>query len=132
MVMKKTLNAKNLEALGAERLAELLMEISGGNAVVKRRLRLELAGAQNPAALARAIRKRLAAMARSRTFVDWRNRRRWSTIWKRSDARSSSRQRRRMLRKHCKRRFCPIDFWGSGGFWDVRIFRETAMSLEGP
>jgi len=75
MVMKKTLNAKNLEALGAERLAELLIEISGGNAVVKRHLRLELAGARNPAALAREIRKRLAAMARSRTFVDWRNRR---------------------------------------------------------
>ncbi len=31
-----------------------------------------------------------------------------------------------------KRRFCPIDFWGSGGFSDVRIFRETATSLEGP
>jgi hypothetical protein len=29
---KKTLNAKNLEALGADRLAELLMEISRGNA----------------------------------------------------------------------------------------------------
>ncbi|MGO9768660.1 MAG: DUF6880 family protein [Roseiarcus sp.] len=75
MVMKKTVNAKNLEAFGAERLAELLIEISGGNAVVKRRLRLELAGAQNPAALAREIRKRLATMARSRTFVDWRSRR---------------------------------------------------------
>ena len=29
---KKTLNAKNLEALGAQRLAELLIEISTGNA----------------------------------------------------------------------------------------------------
>jgi len=37
---KKTLNAKNLEALGAERLAELLIEISAGSAAAKRRLRL--------------------------------------------------------------------------------------------
>ena len=75
MVVKKTLNAKNLEALGAERLAELLIEISAGNAAAKRRLRLELAGAQSPAEVAREIRKRLSAIARSRTFVDWQNRR---------------------------------------------------------
>ena len=42
MASKKTLNAKNLEALGAARLAELLIEISLGNAASKRRLRLEL------------------------------------------------------------------------------------------
>ena len=44
MAKKTTLNAKNLEALGAERLAELLIEISTGSAAHKRRLRLELAG----------------------------------------------------------------------------------------
>ena len=75
MVVKKTLNAKNLEALGAERLAELLIEISAGDAAAKRRLRLELAGAQSPAEAAREIRKRLSAITRSRTFVDWQNRR---------------------------------------------------------
>ena len=48
MVVKKTLNAKNLEALGAERLAELLIEISAGNAAAKRRLRLELGGSAEP------------------------------------------------------------------------------------
>ena len=36
----KALNAANLEALGATRLARLLIEISEGNAPVKRRLRL--------------------------------------------------------------------------------------------
>ena len=72
---KKTLNAKNLEALGAKRLAELLIEISMGNAAAKRRLRLELAGAQSPAEVAREIRKRLTTIARSRSFVDWQNRR---------------------------------------------------------
>jgi hypothetical protein len=73
---KSTLNAKNLEALGVERLAELLVEISMGNAAAKRRLRLELAGAANPADLAKEIRKRLATIARSKSFVDWQNRRR--------------------------------------------------------
>jgi len=71
----KTLNAKNLEALGAARLAELLLEISTGNAAAKRRLRLELAGAESPGEVAREIRKRLTTLARSRSFVDWQNRR---------------------------------------------------------
>ena len=66
-----TLNAKNLEALGAERLAALLLEISTGNALAKRRLRMELAGAQSPAELGKEVRKRLAAIGRSRSFVDW-------------------------------------------------------------
>jgi len=68
---KTALNAKNLEALGAERLAKLLIEISIGNAAAKRRLRLELADAQSPAELAKVVRKRLATIARSRSFVDW-------------------------------------------------------------
>jgi hypothetical protein len=72
---KKTLNAKNLESLGAQRLAELLIEVSTSNAAVKRRLRLELAGSQSPGELAKEIRKRLTTIARSRTFVDWQNRR---------------------------------------------------------
>jgi hypothetical protein len=75
MAPKKTLNAQNLEALGARRLAELLIEISDGDAGIKRRLRLALAGAQSPAEAAGEIRKRLAAISRSRAFVDWQNRR---------------------------------------------------------
>jgi hypothetical protein len=68
---KTTLNAKNLKALGAERLAGLLIEISVGNAAAKRRLRLELAGAQSPGEVAKEVRKRIMAIARSRSFVDW-------------------------------------------------------------
>ena len=70
----KALNMANLEALGAPRLAQLLIEISEGNASVKRRLRLELAGADSPTAVANQIRKRIATIARSRSFVDWHNR----------------------------------------------------------
>jgi hypothetical protein len=72
MAAKTALSAKNLEKLGAERLAELLIEISTGNAAARRRLRLELAGAQSPAELAKEVRRRLATIARSRSFVDWR------------------------------------------------------------
>lgn len=75
MAPKISLNAQNLECLGAKRLAELLIEISDGNAAVKRRLRLAIAGAQSPAEASREIRKRLSAISRSRTFVDWQNRR---------------------------------------------------------
>ena len=74
MASKKTLNAKNLVALGAQRLAEIMIEIGTTNTAVRRRLRLELAGAQSPSEAANEIRKRLTAIARSRSFVDWQNR----------------------------------------------------------
>ena len=75
MASKKTLNESNLEALGAKRLAELLVEISQGNAAAKRILRLELAGTESPSAVSKEIRKHLATIARSRTFINWQNRR---------------------------------------------------------
>jgi hypothetical protein len=74
MASKRTLNAGNLEALGAPALAELLMEVSGGNAVIQRRLRLALAAAAGADGAAQEVRKRLAAIARSTTFVDSRKR----------------------------------------------------------
>ncbi|MCX7324168.1 MAG: hypothetical protein NTZ14_06975 [Hyphomicrobiales bacterium] len=74
MPPKTSLNAKNLEALGAKRLAALLIEVSSGHAAAKRRLRLELAGEDSPAEVARTIARRLATIAKSRGFVDWQNR----------------------------------------------------------
>jgi hypothetical protein len=71
MASRTTLTAKNLQALGAPRLAELLLEICAGDAGLKRRLRIELAAAASPAEAAREVRKRLATLARSRAFVDW-------------------------------------------------------------
>src|SRR3954449_2811498 len=68
---KTAINAKNLEALGAARLAELLVEISAGNAAAKRRLRLELAAAKSPGDVVKEVRKRLTSITRSRSFVDW-------------------------------------------------------------
>lgn len=69
---KKTLNAANLERLGAERLAALMMEITEGQAAIKRRLRLELAGEAGPDDLASELDKRLASIAEKRTRITWR------------------------------------------------------------
>ena len=74
MASKLTLNTQNLETLGARRLAELLIELSSGNAAAKRQLRLALAAGSSPAEAAREVRKRLASIARSTTYVDWRKR----------------------------------------------------------
>ena len=70
MAAKRTLNARNLEALGAATLAELLIEVSSGNAVIQRRLRLALAAAAGVEGAAQEVRKRLAAISRSTTFID--------------------------------------------------------------
>lgn len=72
MASKTTLNAQNLETLGAAHLAQLLMEISEGNANAKRRLRLELAGSESPSKLGNEIRKRLTAIGTATTNVGWR------------------------------------------------------------
>ncbi|MCY4405116.1 MAG: hypothetical protein OXC15_02010 [Rhodospirillaceae bacterium] len=75
MATKRTLNAANLEAVGARRLAELLVGIASGNRAARRRLRLELAAVEGPEALADEIRERLATIGRSRALLDWRKRR---------------------------------------------------------
>jgi len=71
---KKTLNKANLENLGAEKLAELLIEVSTGSADIKRRLRLELSHNLGPAELAHDVRKRLVSLRKSKSFVSWRKR----------------------------------------------------------
>ncbi len=72
MPSENALNAKNLTALGAERLAELLLDMASGDAAAKRRLRLELASRCGGGNVAAEIRKRLVSIGKSRSFVDWR------------------------------------------------------------
>ena len=74
MASKTTLNAKNLEALGAERLAQLLIEVSTGNAAAKRKLRLELAAEKSPKEAAREIAKRLTSIANAKSTISWKKR----------------------------------------------------------
>ena len=96
MASKKALNARNLEALGAERLAELLIEISTGKSGAKRLLRLELAGAEGTAELAREVRRRLATIGRSRGSLDLQNIGSWRTSCKSSERSSFDASARRM------------------------------------
>ena len=71
---QKILNPKNLAALGADRLAALLIEVSTGSADIKRRLRMELSYNLGASELAYDVRKRLAAISKSKARVSWRKR----------------------------------------------------------
>jgi len=70
----KRLTQANLEALGAEKLAVLLMELGDSQAALKRRLRMELAAEVGPEDLAAEIDKRLTTLDTSRARVSWRKR----------------------------------------------------------
>lgn len=72
---KKTLNKTNLEKLGAETLAGLVMDLVQGNAALRRRARMELSAAQGPGDVVADIRKRFASLRRSTSHVDWRKQR---------------------------------------------------------
>lgn len=72
--MAKRTTTAGGKALGADRLAELLMDATAGDANLKRRLRPELAAEVGPADLSLEIDKRLVALAASRTRVAWRKR----------------------------------------------------------
>ncbi len=74
MALKKAVNLVNLEALGAKRLAEILLELGAGDAGIKRRLRLELSAEAGAEAVAADIGKRLTALRQARSFVDWQKR----------------------------------------------------------
>lgn len=68
---RKTLNKANLEKLGAEKLAALIIDLVQGSAALQRRARMELSAVQGPKEVAADIRKRFASLRRSSTFVDW-------------------------------------------------------------
>ena len=72
---KKTLNKANLEKLGPEKLAALVMDLVQGSAALQRRARMELSAAQGPRDVAADLRKRFASLRRSRSYVDWRKQR---------------------------------------------------------
>jgi len=75
MAARTTLNETNLRTLGAERLASLVMELSTGNAALKRQARAALMENAGGGTLAAEVRKRLATIKRSTSFVGWQKRR---------------------------------------------------------
>jgi hypothetical protein len=74
MAGRASLNAKNLEALGTARLAALLLQHTEGNAAARRALRLALAEQRGPLDMAQEVRKRLAAVERSSSWLDQKRR----------------------------------------------------------
>jgi len=68
----KAVNAANLEALGAERLAAILLEAAEELPAVKRRLRLALAAAAGPEVLATDLAKALESARGARGRIPWR------------------------------------------------------------
>jgi hypothetical protein len=74
MAGRASLNAKNLEALGPARLAALLLQHTEGNTAARRALRLALAEQQGPLEMAQEVRKRLASVERSSSWLDQKRR----------------------------------------------------------
>lgn len=71
----KSLNKKNLLTLGADALADLLLEAVKGDAARQRRVRLALSAEQSPRELAADVRKRFAAIRRARSYLSWKSQR---------------------------------------------------------
>lgn len=69
---RKSLNRKNLVSLGADALADLLLEAIRGDAARQRRVRMALAANQSPQEAASDVRRRFASIRRARGFIAWR------------------------------------------------------------
>ncbi|MFH7812852.1 MULTISPECIES: DUF6880 family protein [Acetobacter] len=66
-----TVTKENLKALGADRLADLLVELSEQDAVLTRKLRMALTATHAKDKLGKEIEKRLRTIQRSRGFLPW-------------------------------------------------------------
>jgi len=71
MVRRTALTSENLIALGAERLAKIILDEAGRSALFKKLVAAALAGAEGPKAVAAIVDRRLAGLERARGFVDW-------------------------------------------------------------
>jgi len=71
MARRTALDRQTLIALGPERLADLLLELAGHDPALQRQLKLSVASSASPADAAALVRERLAAVRRSRSFLDW-------------------------------------------------------------
>ena len=74
MARRAALTSENLIALGAEKLAKIVLDEAGRNAPFKKLVAAALAGAQGPNAVAAIVDRRLAGLERARGFVQWEKR----------------------------------------------------------
>ena len=71
MATRRKLTKEQLTKLGVDVLSDVLVEEASRNAGLKQRLVLLLASEEGPNAVAQEVRKRIATIARSTSFVDW-------------------------------------------------------------
>jgi hypothetical protein len=71
MAVKKTSELETLTALGAEKLARLVLEASKRDTGFKRLVAAAMAGAKGPKAVAIVIDRKIAALNRATGFVEW-------------------------------------------------------------
>lgn len=74
MARKATLTHDALLALGAEKLAKLVVNEAGRNPAFKKMVAAALAGARGPDAVAAMVDRRLTALERARGFIGWEKR----------------------------------------------------------
>ncbi len=71
MARKPSLNADALAALGIDKLAQLVFDEVRQNAAFKKIVSAALAGIKGPEAVAKLVDRRLAALEKARSFIDW-------------------------------------------------------------
>jgi len=74
MKRRAALTSENLIALGAERLAKIVLDEAGRNSPFKKLIAAALAGVEGPKAVAAIVDRRLAGLERARGFIDWEKR----------------------------------------------------------
>ena len=79
MARRATLTKETLVALGADKLAKLIVDEAQHNAPFKRTVSAALAGAKGPDAVAAIIDRRLAGLERARGYIDWDKRHAFAT-----------------------------------------------------
>ena len=71
MARAKQVTADKLERIGVQRLAAILEEHAGADAILRRKLKLALSALEGGDKLAVTLEKRIHTIGRSRSFLDW-------------------------------------------------------------
>jgi hypothetical protein len=74
MARTKTVSIESLEPLGAGGLAAILVEHAESDVVLRKKLRMLVAGTEGPGRLDSELAKRIRTIGKSRSFVDWEKR----------------------------------------------------------
>ena len=71
MARTPALTTEKLKDLGADKLAQLVLDEAERNAGFRRQVKAALAGKSGPAAIAKLIDRRLSGLARAKSFIEW-------------------------------------------------------------